>query len=73
MKAGVDSPGLIRPCGHVPWVFSPSLQLIATRGTYEMPMATREPRGMLAAGSLRSPPMLKPAMTPERHPDRREG
>lgn len=24
---------------------------------------------MLAAGSLRSPPMLKPAMTPERHPN----
>lgn len=24
---------------------------------------------MLAVGSLRSPPMLKPAMTPERHPD----
>lgn len=33
-----------------------------------MPTAAREPRGMLAAGSLRSPPMLKPAMTPERHP-----
>ena len=57
----------------LPGVFSPSLQLIATRGTYEMPTATREPRGMLAAGSLRSPPMLKPAMTPERHPGRREG
>lgn len=38
-----------------------------------MPTAAREPRGMLAAGSLRSPPMLKPAMTPERHPDRGEG
>lgn len=38
-----------------------------------MPTAAREPRGMLAAGSLRSPPMLKPAMTPERHPDGREG
>ncbi|KAL0600263.1 LOW QUALITY PROTEIN: hypothetical protein AAY473_030140 [Plecturocebus cupreus] len=45
------------------------LELIAMRGTYEMPTAAREPRGMLAAGSLRSPPMLKPAMTPGRHPD----
>lgn len=53
------------------WVLSPTLLLglIAMRGTYEMPTAAREPRGMLAAGSLRSPPMLKPAMTPERHPD----
>lgn len=48
--------------------FSPILQL-TLRGTYEMPTAAREPRGMLVAGSLRSPPMLKPAMTPERHPD----
>lgn len=37
-----------------------------------MPTAAREPRGTLTAGSLRSPPMLKPAMTPERHPDKRE-
>lgn len=56
----------------LPGVFSPILQLrpTAKRGTYEMPTAAREPRGMLAAGSLRSPPMLKPAMTPERHPDK---
>lgn len=37
-----------------------------------MPTAAREPKGTLTAGSLRSPPMLKPAMTPERHPDKRE-
>jgi hypothetical protein len=41
------------------------------RGTYETPTAAREPKGTLSAGSLRSPPMLKPAMTPERHPDKR--
>lgn len=40
------------------------LKFSSFQRTYEMPIADRDPRGISVAGFLRSPLILKPAITP---------